>query len=171
MAWSAAVVILLIPLFLMQVTDQVVWDVTDFAVLGALLVVVGLTFELAVKKTINAAYRAATGVALAAAFILIGVNGAVGVIGTAHDDGNLMFGGVLALGIIGSIITRFKPRGMARVMFVTALAQALVAVIALIAGFGSRGPIWPVDILISTVFFTALWLLSAWLFQKAAREQ
>lgn len=169
-AWSTAALLLLLPLFAMQVTDQVVWGVTDFAIFGALLVGVGVTFELAARKTGNSAYRSAVGVALAATFILIGVNGAVGIIGTENNDANLMFGGVLAVGIIGAIIARFQPRGMARAMFATGLAQALVAVIALIAGFGSNDPNWPLEILMATGFFTALWLTSAWLFQKAARE-
>ena len=34
--WAAAALMLL-PLFAMQVTDQVVWDVADFAIFGALL--------------------------------------------------------------------------------------------------------------------------------------
>ena len=41
-----------------------------------------------------------------------------------------MFFGVLVVGIIGAIIARFRPQGMARALFATALAQALVAVIA-----------------------------------------
>ena len=49
--------------------------------------------------------------------------------------------------------------------------QAVVAVIALIAGWGSTAPIWPKDILALTGFFVALWLLSAYLFQKVARDQ
>jgi ABC-type uncharacterized transport system permease subunit len=98
------------------------------------------------------------------------MNGAVGVIGSEDDAANLMFGGVLAVGIAGAIIARFQPGAMARVLVATALAQVLVAVIALIAGLGS-GPNWPVDILVLTGFFVALWLISAWLFRKAAREQ
>jgi len=168
-AWAAAALILLLPLFAMQFTDQVVWEVADFAVFGAPLVGASVTYELAARMTGNAAYRSAVGVALAAAFILVWVNGAVGVIGTGHDDSNLMYGGVLAVGIIGAIIARFQPHGMARALFATALAQALIAVIALIAGLGSTGPIWPQDILILTGFFAALWLTSAWLFRKAAR--
>ncbi len=57
---------------------------------------------------------------------------------------------------------------MVRALYATALTQVLVA---LIAGLGSTGPIWPKDILILTGFFIALWLLSARLFRKAAREQ
>lgn len=59
---------------------------------------------------------------------------------------------------------------MARVMVTTALAQALVAAIALMAGMQS--PISPAtEILGLTGFFVALWLISAWLFRKAALEQ
>jgi len=167
----AAALILLLPLFAMQVTDQIVWDAADFAILGALLVGVGVTFEVAVRKNGNAAYRSAVGVALAAVFILVWVNVAVGVIGNERDAANLMFGGVLAVGIMGAIIARFRPYGMARALFATALAQAFVALIALIAGFGSTGPRWPWDILMLTGFFAALWILSAWLFRKAARSE
>jgi hypothetical protein len=77
---------------------------------------------------------------------------------------------VLAVGIIGAIIARFQPDGMARALVATALAQALVAVIALIAGMGyPASP--PLELLFLNGFFAALWLISAWLFRKAAREQ
>jgi len=167
-AWAAAALLLLLPLFAMQVTDQIVWDVADFAFFGALLVGAGVTYELAARKTGNTAYRAAVGVALAAAFILVWMYLAVGVIGTERDDANLMYGGVLAVGIIGAIIARFQPDGMARALFATALAQALVAVIALLAGLGSP---WsgPGEILILNGFFVALFVGSASLFRKAAR--
>src|SRR5918998_5011915 len=72
------------------------------------------------------AYRSVVGVALAAAFILVWINLAVGVIGTEDDLANLMYVGVLAVGIIGAIISRFRPHGMARALFATAIAQALV---------------------------------------------
>jgi hypothetical protein len=124
---------------------------------------------LTARKPDNTAYKSAVGVALAAAFILFWVNGAVGIIGAARDDANLRYGGVLAVGGIGAIIARFQPHGMARALFATALAQVLVAVIALIAGLGSTGPIWPWDILILTGFFVALWLGSALLFRHAAK--
>jgi hypothetical protein len=59
---------------------------------------------------------------------------------------------------------------LARAFVATALAQALVGVIALIAGLGSTGANWPEAIVFLTGFFVALWLGSAWLFRKAARE-
>jgi hypothetical protein len=82
-----------------------------------------------------------------------------------------MYGGVLAVAIIGAFIARFRPHGMARALAATALVQALVGVIALAAGFGSTAPNFPEAIVFLTRFFAGLWLISAWLFRKAAREQ
>ena len=166
-AWAAAALLLLLPLVAMQFTDEVVWDVTDFAFAGALLVGTGVTFELAARKTGDNAYRAAVGVALAAAFILIWVNGAVGIIGSENNPANLMYFGVLAVGIIGALLARFQPLGMARALFATALAQTSVAVIAVIAGLGQP---WsgPLELSALNGFFVALFLGSAWLFRRAA---
>lgn len=147
------------------------WDVVDFTVFAAMLLGVVVIYTLARRNADNMAYRFAVGVALAAAFILIWVNGAVGIIGDENNDANMMFFGVLAVGTIGAIIARFQPQGMARALYATALTQTAVAVIALIAGLGSTAPIWPKDILVLTGFFVALWLLSARLFRNAAREQ
>ena len=168
-AWTAVPLVLLVPLIAMQFTDEVVWDVTDFALFGALLVGVGVTFELAARKTGNSAYRSAVGVALAAAFILVWVNGAVGIIGSEDNDANLMYNGVLAVGLIGALIARFEPHGMTRAMIATAGAQALVAVIALIAGMQHSEVSSVSEILGLNGFFVALFLGSAWLFQNAAR--
>ncbi len=163
--------ILMVPLVANLFTDEVNWSLFDFIVMGILLFGTGLTYVLILRISDSIAYRTAVGVALAAAFLLFWVNGAVGIIGVACNDANLMYGGVLAVGIIGAIIARFQPHGMARALFATALAQALVAVIALIARLGSTAPIWPWDVLILTGFFAALWVGSALLFRKAARAQ
>lgn len=163
----AAAFILLLLFLVNQISDEVTWDLADFAFVGALLVGAGLMYSLAARKTGNFAYRAAVVVALAAAFILVWVNLAVGIIGDEGNLANLMYLGVLAVGFIGAIIARFRPHGMARAMFATALAQALVAVIALIAALGS--PLsGPGEILILNGFFIALWVGSALLFRHTS---
>ncbi len=122
-------------------------------------------------KTNKTAYRFAVGLALATAFILVWLIGAVGVIGAEGDLFDLMYFGVLAVGILGAIIARFQPHGMARALVATAFAQALVAVIALIAGM-HQAPYSSVgEILSFNGFFVALWVGSALLFRNAAREQ
>ena len=161
--WSTAALLLVLPLVAMQFTDEVVWDLADFVVFGAMLAGACAAYEFAASVTRNNAYRGATAVAIAAAFILVWMNLAVGIIGNEGNPANLMYGGVLAVGIIGAIIARFQSHGMVRALVATALAQTLVAVIALIAGLGHT--------LMLTGFFVALWLTSAQLFRKAAREQ
>jgi hypothetical protein len=132
-----------------------------------MLAAVVLVAWLARRKNRSSAYRFAAGIALAAAFILVWVNGAVGIIGDEGNDANLMFFGVLAVGVIGSVVARFHPRGMARAMLVTAMAQAAAAAVAVIAGLGATGPAWPGDVLVLTTFFVLMWLVSAWLFRKS----
>ena len=100
--------------------------------------------------------------------MLVWVSLGVGIIGKDGDPANLMYFGVLAVGIIGAINARLQPQGMARALFATAIAQALVAAIALIAGLGLP---WsgPAEILVLNGFFIALFAGSAWLFRRAAR--
>jgi hypothetical protein len=155
--------LLLLPLLAMQISDEVAWDMADFAVAGALLFGTGLAYELLARKADSLAYRAAVGVALAAALLLVWMNLAVGIIGSENNPANLMYIGVLAVGIIGALIARFRPSGMAGALFATALAQALVTVIALMAE-NYRDAF---EILILNGFFVALWVGSALLFRRA----
>ena len=160
--------ILLLPLVALQFTDEVVWGPFDFAVAGALLFGTGLTYELVAKRMSTIAYRVAVGVALATAFILVWANLAVGIIGSENECANLMYIGVLAIGLIGALIARFQPRGMARALFATALVQALVTVIALIAGMHRYPGSSVTEIVNLNLFFVALWVGSALLFQRAS---
>ncbi|MBU1164202.1 hypothetical protein KKA15_01395 [Patescibacteria group bacterium] len=113
--------------------------------------------------------RIAFGVALVAAFLLFWVNGAVGVIGSENNDVNSLYYGVIAVGFIGAVIARFKSRGMARAMFLTALFQLLVPVIALFiwqpTSWGGAGVF---GVFILNAFFAILFLSSALLFRRAS---
>ena len=169
--WTAIALLISLPLLAMQFTDQVDWTVFDFLFFGGLLTGTALAFEAIARNTApmtgRRAYRAAAAIALAV-FLLI-VNGAVGIIGTEDEGANLVYAGVLATGIVGSIIARFRPAGMARTLVGMAIVQVLIAVIALIGGLGSdTDPEWPWDIVGLTASFAAAWLTSAWLFRRAA---
>ena len=160
--WAAVVaLILMVPLVAMQLAYDVVWTLSDFVFASALLFGAGLAYELVSRKGSTVAYRAAAGVALATALLLVWMNLAVG----TQDDNSagLMYLGVLVLGV-GGTIARLRPQGMVRALLATALAQALVAVIAMIA--------WAqyFEFLILNGFFIALWVGSALLFRRAARE-
>ncbi len=138
------------------------WTLFDFVFAGVLIFGTGLAYSLAASKRGDIAYRAAAGVALAAAFMLVWAVVAVGVIGSESNPANLMYFGVLAVGIAGAFIVRFEPRGMARAMAATAVVQGLVAVIALVYGVSGAG-----EILAPNSFFAALFAGSALLFRRA----
>jgi len=163
--WGAAASLLLLPLVAMQFTAEVKWTGSDFAVWGAMLGIACGTYELATRMTRNSAYRAAVAVAAVAAFLLVWINLAVGIIGAENNPANLMFAGVIAVAIIGGAMARFRAPGMARALVATAIAQAAVAAIVLARGLADE--LTPIVVL--TGFFVALWLGSAWLFGKAAR--
>ena len=113
-------------------------------------------------------YRLGLGIAIAAALVLVWLSLGVGIIGQDGDPANIMYFGVLAVGIAGALFARFRALGMARALFATALAQALVAAIAL---FGGLGRPWsgPAELVLLNGFFIALFAGSAWLFHRAAR--
>jgi hypothetical protein len=81
-----------------------------------------------------------------------------------------MYIGVFAVGIAGASIARLQPHGMTRALLATALAQALVTVIALRTGLGAPA-IGPREILMLNGCFVALFVGSAWLFRHAARDR
>jgi hypothetical protein len=158
--WAVPVILLLIPAVAMRFTSEVDWSAPDFIVMGALFGAIGLGIEFLLRRSRNAAYRVGSVLALVTAFLTIWVNLAVGMI---SDDNpyNLLFGGVLLIALIGSVLVDFKPAGMARAMSATALAQALVA-----AGGLSADP--PGAVL--SMAFALPWVLSAVLFRKVARQ-
>jgi peptidoglycan/LPS O-acetylase OafA/YrhL len=114
----------------------------------------------------NTAYRIAFGLALLAAFLIVWMNLAVGIIGEPDDLANLMYAGVLAIGAVGAIIARFQPEGMKHTMFAMAGAQLLLTAITLIAQLGIP-PGKPQWILVVNGLFFALFAGSALMFRRA----
>lgn len=161
--WGGAAALLLLPYAAMQFTDEVAWDLADFIIFGVMLAGACVTLEVAARMTGNSAYRAAAGVAVGTAFLLVWMNLAVGLIGSEDNPANLMYAGVLAVPVIGGCIVRFRAMGMAVALIATAIAQVVVVVIALAEGWG--------EALVLTAVFVALWLASAALFRRSAQDQ
>lgn len=161
--------ILLVPLVAMQFSDEVVWTLSDFVVAGVLLFTAGRAYQLVARRATGNAYRLALGAAVGAALMLVWVVGAVGLVGEEGDRADLMYLGVLGVGIVGAIVARFRPRGMARALIAMAVAQTLAAVIALLAGKHESSVSSVPELLGVNGFFVALFIASAWLFQQAAR--
>lgn len=166
----ATVFVLLIPLL-----AGAPWSLFDFVVAGALVFGTGLAYLLVVRKTGSTAYRVAVAAALAPAFLLVWVNGAVGIIGSEDNPANLLYAGVLAVWALGIVIARFRTVGMARALFVAGLAQALVPVIALIVWtpqvFSVESSQGVLHAFAVNAFFVALFIGSALLFRYAGRQR
>ncbi|UCC99254.1 MAG: hypothetical protein JSW66_05075 [Phycisphaerales bacterium] len=175
--WAVVIaLILLIPLVLTLLGSGVDgegwhWTLSDFVIMGASMFGVGLVYELIAKRSEKTVYRVAFGIGLVGAFLLGCVNGAVGIIGNEGNPANLMYGAVFAVGLIGSLMARFKPRGMACTLFAATLAQMLVPVIALFIwpkiSWGAAGRL---GMFVVNAFFVMLFLVSALLFRSAAHK-
>ena len=168
--WGTAAFLLLLPAIAMQFTNEVVWDETDFIVIGAMLGTACGCYELVTRLSDNRLFRAGFGLAILTSFLLVWVNLAVGFIGTEDNRANLMFGGVLLLVIVGAIIARGRPRGMMWVTAAAAAAHVLIAGIALAGNLGLGDPSWPYDVIGGSGMFVALWLASSGLFYWAANN-
>jgi len=167
--WSTAVALLLLPFVAMQFTSEVNWTGSDFVLWGCMLLFAGLALEFLTRRAGSWAYRLGAGVAVLAAFLLVWVNAAVGLLGDEGNPANLMFVGVIAVALAGSIAGRFQPDGMAKAMFAAAAAQLLAGLVGLAAGWASPGGEGIYEVLLGTTLFGGLWLLSAALFRSAAR--
>lgn len=79
-----------------------------------------------------------------------------------------MYWAVPAIGLVGSLISRFKPRGMALTLFAVALVQFLIPVVALIispdVSWGNAGVI---GVFVVNSIFALLFAASALLFRRA----
>lgn len=151
--WSIPALLLLLPL-----VANAPWTASDFVFAGVLFGGVGLAFEFIVRKSGSLAYRSGAALAVAAAFLTIWVNGAVGMIGSEDNPYNLLFGGVLLFALAGAIAARFRPAGMARAMAAAAVVQGALGAFGLTADL--RGGVL-------SVAFAGLWLLAAALFWNA----
>ena len=169
--WILVVIgVLMIPLISMLWSDQINWDVSDFIIVGAILVGIAIVYEVIIRKSAQVKYRVAVGIGLLGALLLFWVNGAVGIIGHEGQDANMLFGVLLVVGLVGALISRFRPRGMSITLYLVALLQILVTVAALI--------IWPpsqiswspsvIGVFLLSSFFALLFVISGKLFRESS---
>lgn len=158
--WSAALLLWLAPLIAMRFTTQVQWTAFDFAVFGAMLIGGAGAFDLVTRLSGSLAFRAAAGVALLGAFLLVWINLAVGILGSEDNPANLIYALVLAVGGIGAVLVRCRARGQAGVMLAVATAQMAVGIASYALGY---------EALLLNGGFVAVWLFSAWLFGRASK--
>lgn len=160
--WGTAALLLLLPLVAMQFTEEVRWSPGDFIFAALMFGTVGAAFELTIRSTRNWAYRAGVACALGASFLIVWAGGAVGMIGDEDNPYNLLFLGVIVVALVGSVVARFRARGMAVAMGVAALAHIGLAVGGMFTDL--RGGIF-------SALMAGAWVLAAALFGSARSDQ
>lgn len=132
--WHVVAVIVVIPLLL---TALALWHwKPGVFVLASVLALGGarLAYELFVtKKMGNRAYQLAFGLAIASVLLLVWMNVAVGGI-LGDNPANMMYFGVLLVGLAGATIARLEPKGMSHALFATAFAMVSVPLVAWVIG-------------------------------------
>ena len=160
--WSGLLALWLLPMIAKQFTDEVQWTTMDHIAWFFLLAVPGVLLEIVSRLTTDWFYRIGFALALATAFVITWANLAVGIVGDEDNRINLLFYLVVALPLIGAPAVGFRPRRMAMLLTLTAAAQALTALTAL-----GAEPF----VLVFCGATTGLWLVSARLFDRAARNE
>lgn len=165
--------LLSIPLIAMQFSKEVDWSGSDFLIMGIMLSVAGLLFEIGARMSTNTPYRVGLATAVGTGFLLTWMNLAVGIIGSENNPANELYFGVVLIGFIGALLSMFKANGMAIAALVTAIVQFLVPILALMIyqpEFSSGDGPGVVGVFILNSFFVGMWLVAARLFRNAAQQ-
>jgi hypothetical protein len=113
------------------------------------------------------AYRLALAGGIVTSLLLAWLSVGVGIIGADGDPANAWYFGVIAVGVVGALVARFRPLGMARVLIAMAAAQAAIGLVAIVGGLG-RPYSGPAELALLNGAFVAAFAASAWLFRRAA---
>ena len=165
--WAAPALFMLLMLINNRLGDGEGWSVGDFVFAGVVLYGALGAYEWVTRRPGNPAQRAGFGLGIAALVLLLWGNAAVGITDTDADGWYLA---VVAVGVIGALGARFRPRGMAWAMAATVVALVLAGATALVAGKIGPNNSAP-EILAITAFYAILFAGSAWLFRQAAHKK
>ncbi len=161
--------VLLIPLVGNMTVEGWNWTWRDFLFAWVVFAATALIYRFIATRTVaNLAYRLGAGLAVAAGFLIFWMTAAVQIIGE-ENPGNLLYLGVILIGLVGVGLARFQPAGMAKAAFATAISTFFVPVIAV--------TFWPSDfspgvpqVFMLNGFFVLMFTLAGLLFRHAASQ-
>lgn len=154
--WGGVAALVILPLLAMRLISEP----NELTFAGAIVVCVGVAYEIATRLPARLAYAAGLALAILTGLAIVFANGAVGIIGSEDNPQNRIFVAPIIVAVAGALVALLKARGPALAMVAAAAAQIAVFVFAWAAGYGFTGPI--------SVFFTAMWLIAGGLFRRSA---
>lgn len=147
------------------------WTPGDFMAATVLLGGAGLAVEGLMRVPGKAPYRLAAVLAVFGLLFLVWANLAVGIVGSENDPFNSLYFLAVPLVVLGAILARLKPRGMALTMAAAAAIPVLLAIAALLLG-KQHQPLDSVrEILVANGLFATIFTASALLFRQAAKRE
>jgi len=147
------------------------WDILDFVIAAAMLAVLVTGLVLVFRGNAHWTSRLAGAGLLIVNLLLFWINGAVGIIGDAGNDANMLYLAVPLVGLAGAACQVFRGRGLGLASLASAVILVIVAMLAPLAGWGGEGPAWPWDVMVITVAFVTLFVIMAGLNRHGLRAQ
>jgi hypothetical protein len=116
----------------------------------------------------NHLYALGATIALGTTAVLVLGAGALGIIG-GGGRADLVYVAVLAVGLIGTVLSRLRAEGLSMTLAAMALAQIFVTGIAILGGLAEDASV--LDLLGLTAMFAVGFGVAAWFFHRAAEQQ
>lgn len=167
--WTLVAGLLITPAIAMRFTKEIQWTLSDFLFAGTVLIGAGAIAEFAVRASADWSYRLGAGLAVLASVLLLWFNGAVGIIGSEDHPANLLYLGVILAAFVGAVASRFRANGLSLAMASAAAIQVVIGVLAVLRGWGEGSENWPRPVIVLTIIFGLIWIVSAALFHRAGR--
>lgn len=165
-----ATLLLIIPLIGSQFVDGWNWSGSDFVFAWLMVAVMGTLYVAISRKSPNMSYKLGLAAAVATAFLLIWVDGAVGIIGDGGPFSQFYFM-ILVLAFIGVLISRFKAAGMSRTAFTTAILIMAVPTVGVMVNPGALSYMPGVlGVFVLNAVFAGGFVVSGLLFRKAGKK-
>lgn len=116
------------------------WSLFDFLLAGGLLASVAGALVVGIKISASPFYRAGFALALLSGLALVWAALAVGIVGKEGSAADLMYAAILMGGLIGALVSRFRPAGMTRTLYGIAAAMLVAAGVAFALTRGAIAP-------------------------------
>jgi hypothetical protein len=126
----------------------------------------GVTYELAARLG-GLAYQAGAVAALGTGVVTMWVTGAVGIIGSENNPGNLLYLATVVVAIAATIIARGRADRMGWAMGLTALATIAAPIIAYAGVAQPQSDVMAPEVFIATAVLAAGWAVSGFFFSTA----
>ncbi len=164
----------LIPLAGELFVDSWDWGVGGFVFFGIVVYLAALLYQYGKTRSGNLFYRVGFTLAILTSFMVFWITAAVKIIGE-ENPGNIMYGAVLIIALLGAFLSRFEAKGVERTLYATAVAQMLVPTITFILSKTTTSGVWSdfapgvLQVFEINAFFALLWIASALLFRNSAK--